>query len=59
MTVTVSESGSTNPGTGTTPQATLPSINHVWLIVLGQQGYQQAWATNAGHPVSRDAAQTG
>jgi hypothetical protein len=50
VTVTVSESQSTNPGTGTTPQATLPSINHVWLIVLGQQGYQQAWATSAGHP---------
>ena len=22
----------------------------MWLIVLGQQGYQQAWATSAGHP---------
>jgi hypothetical protein len=50
VTVTVSESQTTNPGTGTTPQATLPSINHVWLIVLGQQGYQQAWETSAGHP---------
>ena len=50
MTVTVSQSESTNPSTGTTPQATLPPIDHVWLIVLGQQGYQQAWATSAGHP---------
>ncbi len=50
VTVTVSQSESTNPSTGTTPQATLPSIDHVWLIVLGQQGYQQAWATSAGHP---------
>ena len=38
------------PRVPTTPQATLPSIDHVWLIVLGQQGYQQAWATSAGHP---------
>jgi hypothetical protein len=50
VTVTVSQSESTTPGTGTTPQATLPSINHVWLIVLGQQGYQQAWATSTGDP---------
>jgi hypothetical protein len=50
VTVTVSETSSTSPDTGTTPQATLPSIDHVWLIVLGQQGYQQAWATSAGHP---------
>jgi hypothetical protein len=48
VTVTVSQTATTNPGTGTTPQ--LPPIDHVWLIVLGQQGYQQAWATSAGHP---------
>jgi hypothetical protein len=51
VTVTVSQTASTSPGTGTTPaQAQLPPIDHVWLIVLGQQGYQQAWATGAGHP---------
>jgi hypothetical protein len=50
ITVTVSETHAPNTGTATTPQPTLPPIDHLWLIVLGQQGYQQAWATNSGHP---------
>lgn len=59
VTVTVSQSASTSPGSATTPQAQLPSIDHVWLIVLGQQGYQQAWGTSAGHPYLRTLRRQG
>jgi hypothetical protein len=52
VTVTLSQSQATTPGdTGTTPSAPqLPPIGHVWLIVLSQQRYAQAWADSSGHP---------
>ena len=59
VTVTVSQSESTNPAPGRPRRRRCRSIDHVWLIVLGQQGYQQAWATSAGHPYLGNAAQAG
>ena len=43
---------STTPTTATTPANILglPPIKHVWEIVLSAQGYDQAFATSAGHP---------